>query len=208
MPRVKSEDTAYVIKITLTGSKPPIWRRLCVPGEITLDRLHDVIQIIMGWQECHLHCFEIGGQRYTEAPEDVSTDGQEEGDFRLCDLVPRAKTKFSYEYDFGDRWQHTLIVDAIDAVPTGHRACVGCLDGKRSCPPEDVGGLDRYYEFLAALDDPQHPEHEGYQEWCGGHFDPKAFDIDEVNLELGKYVWWSRPRRLSQALLTRGFSDL
>ena len=200
MAHAKSVETAYVIKITLTGNKPPIWRRFCVPGEITLDRLHDVIQIVMGWQESHLHCFKIGGQGYTEAPEDVSVDGREEGNFRLCDVVPRVRTEFSYEYDFGDGWRHALIVNTIDAVPAGHRACLGCLDGKRSCPPEDVGGIDGYDEFLAALDDQKHPEHETYREWCGGHFDPSAFDVNEVNLELAKYARWSRPRLVAQEL--------
>lgn len=197
MARGKSGQTAYIIKITLLGSKPPIWRCFCVPGQTTLDRLHDVIQIVMGWQESHLHCFEIDGQRYSEAPEDMDTDGQEEGNFRLCDLVPRAKTKFSYEYDFGDGWQHTLIVDSIETVPPGHRVRVTCLAGEGSCPPEDVGGPDGYKEFLAALDNPKHPEHESYREWCGGGFDRTAYDLDAVNFELAKYTRWSRPRHLS-----------
>lgn len=167
MARTKSEQTAYVIKVTLNGSKPPIWRRFCVPGEISLDRLHDVIQIVMGWQEKHLHFFEIAGRRYTEAPENAATDGQEEGNFKLCDLIPRANGKLSYEYDFGDGWYHALAVEVIAPVPKGHHACIACMDGKRSCPPEDVGGVDEYQEFLAALKDREHPEHRSYREWSG-----------------------------------------
>jgi len=207
MVRAKPGQTAYVIKIMLSRSKPSIWRRFCVPGEISLDRLHDVIQIVMGWQEKHLHCFEVAGQRYTEAPENAATDGQEEGNFKLCDLIPRANGKLSYEYDFGDGWYHTLVVEGIAPVPKGHYACIACMDGKRSCPPEDVGGIDGYHEFLVALADRDHPEHESYQEWSGGKFDPKAFDLDAVNLELAKYARWSRPRPVAQELQVRGFTD-
>lgn len=205
MKRDTTKQTAYIIKISLVGAKPAIWRRFCVPGEITLDRLHDVIQIVMGWHECHLHRFEIDGKRYSEAPEDAEVEGTEEGSFRLWDLVPRTKTKFLYEYDFGDGWTHELTVEQIDDVPKGHHACIGCMDGKRSCPPEDVGGVDGYAEFLAALKNPQHTEHEGYLEWCGGEFDPNAFDLDAVNLELARYARWSRPRQLPQDLQVRTF---
>ncbi len=195
-----SPGAAYVIKISLLDTKPSIWRRFCVPGGITLDRLHDVIQIVMGWQECHLHCFEIDGQRYTESPEDPEVDGQEEAGFKLSDLVSRAKAKFAYKYDFGDGWRHELAVESIGQVPKGHRACIGCMDGKRSCPPEDVGGIDGYAEFLAALCDPNHSEHDSYKEWCGAGFDPKAFDSELTNVELGKYARWSRPRQVDQQL--------
>ncbi len=203
MKRDGSKQTAYVTKISLAGAKPAIWRRFCVPGEISLDRLHDVIQIVMGWHECHMHRFEIDGKRYTEAPEDMELEGTEESEFRLCDLVLRVKTKFVYEYDFGDGWTHELAVEQIDEVPKGHRACIGCMDGKRACPPEDVGGVDGYAEFLTALKNPKHPEHEHYLDWCGGEFDPNAFDPDAVNLELARYSRWSRPRRLSQELSVR-----
>ncbi|MBN1488712.1 MAG: plasmid pRiA4b ORF-3 family protein [Phycisphaerae bacterium] len=200
MTRGNSTQAVYVIKIVLRESKPAIWRRFRVPGAISLDRLHDVIQIVMGWQEKHLHCFEIGDQRYTEAPEDCDTEGIEEAHFTLDDLVSSAKTKFAYQYDFGDSWWHTLKVERVTPVPRGHCAYVACMDGKRSCPPEDVGGIDGYSEFLNAMKDRTHPEHESYQEWHGSAFDPKAFDADAVNLELAKYVRWTRPRAIAQEL--------
>jgi len=200
MAKRKPQKTAYQIKMALSGIKPPIWRRFSVPGEITLDRLHDVIQIVMGWEEMHLHCFEINGQRYTEAPEDADLDGVEEGRHRLCDLIKRPKAKFTYEYDFGDGWHHTLVIEKITPVPKDHEARIVCLHGRRSCPPEDVGGIWGYGEFLAALANPEHAEHTEYLEWCGGEFDPDAFDEDTVNLELLKYARWSRPRVLSDAL--------
>ena len=208
MPQPIPRDTAYSLKITMDGIKPRIWRTFCVPGEITLDRLHDVIQIVMGWRDCHLHCFHIAGQRYTEKPEDQAIDGLEESGFRLCDLIPRAKTKFEYEYDFGDDWRHTLVVDDIQRVPDKHHACVACFDGKRSCPPEDVGGVSRYEEFLAAIRNPKHEEHDRYLEWVGGTFDPEHFDIRAISLELLKYTRWARPRVHQQDLLVGGLSDM
>lgn len=208
MAHSDSRQTAYMLKITLDGIKPRIWRTFSVPGEITLDRLHDVIQIVMGWQESHLHCFHIAGQRYTEDSEDQDMDGLDEGAFRLCDLVPRAKTKLKYEYDFGDSWHHTLVVDYIQKVPEKHRACVACMEGKRSCPPEDVGGTDGYEEFLQAIRNPRHEEYDRYLEWVGGKFDPELFDRRAVNLELLKYARSARPRIHQQELLVGGLSDM
>ena len=202
MSKKDEAKTAYVIKITLLGSKPPIWRRFCVRGDITLDRLHDVIQIVMGWEESHLHRFEINGRRFSEKPEEEA-DGAEEGGFVLSELLRKARTKFLYEYDFGDGWGHELLVESINEVPEGHRACIGCIEGKRACPPEDVGGIDGYAEYLAALKDPKHPEHKSYQDWRGS-FDPLEFDIDVVNFELAKYCRWSRPRSVSQELFAGG----
>lgn len=193
-----SHELAYFMKIRLTGSKPSIWRAFCVPGEISLDRLHDVIQIVMGWLDCHYHTFEIGGRKYSESFAGDALDAIEEDGLRLCDLVSKPSSKFSYEYDFGDRWWHELVVESIEPVPKGHRACISCLDGKGCCPPEDVGGINGYAEFLAALRDTKHPEHENYKEWAGGSFDPKAFDLSAINLELLSYVRWSRPRKLVQ----------
>lgn len=202
---MKSESatkTAYIIKIALVGSKPSIWRRFCVPGEITLDRLHDVIQIVMGWEEYHLHRFEINGRRFTENPEE-DAEGEEESGFFLSELVQQRRTKFLYAYDFGDGWHHELVVESIDEVPEGHLACIICMDGKRACPPEDAGGIDGYAEYLAALKDPKHPEHKSYRDWSGP-FDPSEFDLDAVNLELAKYCRWARPRSVSQEIFAHG----
>ena len=185
--------TAYELRITLLDTKPPVWRRFAVPGEITLDRLHDVIQIVLGWQDRHLHAFDIDGKRFTEGPEEKE-DGQAEKGHRLCDLVTRAKAKFAYEYDFGDDWQHTVVVERITKVPEGHEAILGCLGGKRRCPPEDVGGTGGYDDFLNTIADRKHPIHKELLRWCGGKFDPDEFDDDAVNLELLKYIRWSRPR--------------
>jgi len=129
MASSRSQQKAYVIKITLVGSKPSIWRRFCVPGEISLDRLHDIIQIVMGWQETHLHRFEIEGRRYAEELEDAGVDGHLEAEIQLCDLIVAEKAKLIYEYDFGDGWCHELQVERIDEIPKGHCLRVTGLDG-------------------------------------------------------------------------------
>ena len=186
-------DLSYQLKITLLDTKPPVWRRVVVPGEITLDRLHDVIQIVMGWDDYHLHLFKIDGQSYSESPEE-EFEGKKEWTYRLCDLVKTAPSSFGYEYDFGDNWHHRVDVEQISKVPEGYKAVTKCLEGKRHCPPEDVGGTSGYAGFLQVIKDPKHPEHKQLLKWAGGSFDPKQFDVDAVNLELLKYARWSRPR--------------
>lgn len=150
-----------------------------------------------------MHCFKINGCTYTEAPEDPEIDGEEESDFKLADLLPRASMTFTYDYDFGDGWHHSLAIESVTEVPNERRAYLGCLDGKRSCPPEDVGGIEGFQEFLKAIREPKHPEHESFREWWGGQFDAAAFDLEAVNSELAKYARWTRPRGVSQDLMVR-----
>lgn len=185
-----TEAPIYQIKVTLNGSKPPIWRRILVPGDVTLAQLHRILQVVMGWYDCHLHQF-IVGQVYYGVP-DPDYDGflemRDESRVTLSQIAPREKLRFRYEYDFGDSWEHLLVVEKIRPPAPDQRYPV-CLAGQRACPPEDVGGIWGYYEFLAALQDPQHPEHDSYREWIGGEFDPEAFDLDAVNAALGALRW-------------------
>jgi len=183
----------YVLRITLEGISPTIWRRFVVPANIPLDRLHDVIQIVMGWQDSHLHEFIIGQSKYSERPESPE-DGQPEGLFRLQDRVKRKGQAFEYHYDFADSWMHQVEVEETSYQPGPHEGSIECLDGKRACPPEDVGGAPGYHEFCKALTDSSHPESEELKEWSGGGFDPEKFFPKEVNLELLKYLRWSRTR--------------
>lgn len=173
---------SYRLKVTLQGSKPPIWRRLEVAGSTTLARLHEIIQVSMGWTNSHLHQFEVGGESFSD-PEFELDDARSERGTRLNQVASAPKDRFMYEYDFGDGWQHVILVEQIGPPAPG----VGyprCVTGKRACPPEDVGGIWGYAEFLDALRDPEHPEHETMVEWSGGDFDPEAFDVDAVNAAL------------------------
>lgn len=177
-----SKASIYQLKITLEGSKPPIWRRLLVPGGVTLEHLHYIIQVAMGWTNSHLHQF-IVGQTYYGEPSPVYEgfiEMQDEQRVRLNQAASREGVKFRYEYDFGDSWTHTLLVEKIIEPESGQQYPV-CIKGKRACPPEDVGGVWGYEMFLEAISDPEHSEHEMYLEWIGGEFDPEAFDLEETN---------------------------
>lgn len=183
----------YLLKIQLLDIEPSIWRRFVVPASITLDRLHDVVQIVMGWTDSHLHEFTIGNKRYTEYPESKE-DGLACGRYRLGDLIKQKGRTFRYLYDFGDSWEHELVLEENRYFNPELRTELACLDGQRACPPEDVGGVPGYFEFLNALKDPNHEEHESYTEWSGGNFDSERFDPESINWELMKYLRWSRDR--------------
>src|SRR6266508_3874429 len=151
--------TVYQIKVTLIGSKPPIWRRILVADTTTLHRLHTILQTIMGWDDYHLHMFTINKQIYGEPEDDEFGDLgiKSEARFELDQVVGRAGAKFRYGYDFGDSWEHELIVEKILPAEKGVHFPL-CGAGKRACPPEDVGGVWGYQEFLEAIADPGHSE--------------------------------------------------
>ena len=186
----------HLLKIHLLDIEPAVWRRFVVPASITLDRLHDVIQIVMGWTDSHLHEFTIGNKRYTEYPESKE-DGLPCGRYRLGDLIKQKGRTFQYLYDFGDGWEHELVLEESRYFNPELRTELACLDGQRACPPEDVGGVPGYFEFLNALKDPNHEEHESYMEWSGGSFDRERFDPKSINWELMKHIRWSRDRHES-----------
>lgn len=181
MPEKHAADQAiYQLKVTLKDITPPIWRRLEVPSEITLYRLHQVLQIAFGWWDAHLHQFIAHGAYYGEPDPELEMDVVSERSTRLHSIARKVKDRFIYEYDFGDSWEHDLVLEAILTPEPGVKY-PRCLAGKRHRPPEDVGGPRGYQEFLAAIRDQDHPEHEEYLEWAGGSFDPEAFDLAEVN---------------------------
>ncbi|MFH0959121.1 MAG: plasmid pRiA4b ORF-3 family protein [Pseudomonadota bacterium] len=183
----------YLLKIQLLDIEPKIWRRFLVPANITLDRLHDVIQIVMGWTNSHLHEFTIGKKRYTEFRESKE-DGLECGRYRLVDLIKQKNRTFRYLYDFGDGWEHELTIEENNYFNPERGIELTCLEGERACPPEDVGGVPGYVEFCKILKDPHNEEYETYMEWSGGDYDSERFDVDPINLELMKYRCWSRDR--------------
>ncbi len=176
----------YQLKITLRGSKPPIWRRLQVRGNTPLATLHAIFQIVMGWTNSHLHQFIIHGVEYGIRDPEYDMDLEDETRVRLEELISAEKEKFIYEYDFGDSWKHEILVEKIVPIEAGVQLPI-CLQGKRACPPEDCGGIWGYAEFLEAIEDVNHPEHDDMLEWIGGEFDPEEFDVDSINTDL-KYI--------------------
>ncbi len=175
----------YQIKVTLDDTHPPVWRRILVPGNTTLLKLHDILQIVMGWEDYHLHMFNFEGLIYGDPADDEYGDlgTLDEVAYKLNRIIHREGQRFKYEYDFGDSWDHTLLVEKILPPQEGLRYPL-CLKGKRACPPEDVGGVWGYENFLEAIRDPNRDEHEEYLTWIGGEFDPEAFDLEEVNTRL------------------------
>ncbi|AOU98295.1 hypothetical protein BI364_10275 [Acidihalobacter yilgarnensis] len=176
------------LRIELEHSQPLIWRTVVVPSNITLVKLHSVIQAAMGWWGGHLHEFVIDhchyGQVFDEAPFlGMEPELVDERRKKLINLLGR-KRQFEYLYDFGDNWWHKLRVEGVLPLTTTPRPQILCLAGEMACPPEDVGGLVGYFEFLAAATNPLHEEHEAMIEWCGGHFDPTDFDITLTNQRL------------------------
>jgi len=179
----RGPTSVHQLKITLTGIRPPIWRRLQVSSSMNLRRLHDVIQAAMGWTQSHLYQFEVGDMEYGEPDEEFGLPIRSAKATPLRKVAPEPGAVFSYEYDFGDSWQHHIEVEKVLPLEPGVRY-PRCLAGKRACPPEDVGGIFGYEEFLQAIRDPKHPEHESMLEWVGGAFDPEAFDLRAVNEQL------------------------
>ncbi len=175
----KAISIVYQIKVTLQGIKPPIWRRVLVPADITLAQLHFVLLRVMGWQGGHLHMFEVDGQCYGE-PEGEFDEVLSEARVKLNKVLCAEKESMIYEYDFGDSWRHKIVLEKI--LPASEGVYVpGCLAGARACPPEDCGGPYGYADLLVALVDPKHEEHENMRDWLGDDFDPDEFDVEEVN---------------------------
>ncbi len=177
----------YQLKVTLRYTKPPIWRRLLVPAGLTLEVLHDVLQLAMGWTDSHLHEFRVGQQPYgIPDPEDQLTGLPTVGDERrvhLFTVLGKAGAKATYTYDFGDCWEHAIAVEKV-LPPEPGVAYPICVGGKRQCPPEDCGSIPGYYNLLEVIRDPTHEEHEDMMDWLGGEYDPDAFSVDDVNRRL------------------------
>jgi len=172
----------YKLEIWLLDIKPRIWRTFAVPGNIKLPELHEVIQAVMGWENSHLHQFKFGDIYYSDPyPDfDMYDDTLDERKVKLTDLVSKPRQRFIYEYDFGDGWKHMVKVVSVGSAEKGAKYPV-CLAGERACPPEDCGGPWGYEDFLEAIRNPDHEEHEEMLEWIGDNFDPEAFDVKMVN---------------------------
>jgi hypothetical protein len=191
---MEARPSGFQIKVTLEGIRPPIWRRLVVNGDATLTQLHDVLQVAMGWQNCHLHGFRIGDARYGPADHGGLDPGEiDESKVRVAEALTTHE-QGTYEYDFGDSWEHQLVVEEA-GVPITPRSVATCTAGKRSCPPEDCGGIWGYANLLEALADPTHEEHEELTDWIGEDFDPERFDIVAVNARLQRIPFTSRRGR-------------
>ncbi len=169
------------LKITLKGSKPPIWRRLLIPAAMRLDQLHCILQVAMGWEGGHLHAFDIGGRSFGDPHE--ADDVSNEARMTPGGVWRSGVRRFTYTYDFGDDWEHAIDIEGVEKPATGQQY-PACTSGKRNCPPEDCGGIYGYMESLSVIADPAHPNYENTIELFGEDFDPEAFSVDELNARL------------------------
>lgn len=170
-PRPAATSTIHTIKVTLADIQPEIWRRLQVPSATTLTVLHQIIQDAFGWENYHMWEFTAAKSK------------------TLAQVALYEGNLLGYTYDFGDSWEHRILVEAV-ASPEPGIAYPRCLDGQRACPPEDCGGIWGYDDLLQILADPTHDEHEERLEWLGldsaDQFDPAAFDLAKVNTALSR----------------------
>jgi hypothetical protein len=171
------------IKVSLSDVDPPIWRRLLVASSTDLAELHQIIQLAMGWTNSHPHQFTAGHQQFGIPDIEFGDSTIPERGKRIGSLLKREAQWIIYEYDFSDSWEHRITLEKI--LPyRPEEAGPQCSDGRRGCPPEDVGGAWGYQEFLEAYCDRGHPDHQEKVDWIGRSYDPERFDIDDVNRKL------------------------
>jgi hypothetical protein len=183
-----ADDHVVTFRVTLLGTEPSVWRRLEVPSSLALDRLHEILVTAMGWFDYHLHAFEINGRRYGVPDDSFGFDDTlPESEIVLADLVGVGVDRFIYEYDFGDGWQHEIVIESL-GEPASDANYPRCVAGDRACPPEDCGGIPGFAEFVEAMADPRHPEHEALRDWYGGDFDPASFSAEQTSLLL-RMLW-------------------
>lgn len=184
---IPAAERLYQFKITLLESTPAIWRRIQVKN-CTLDKLHERIQTAMGWTNSHLHQFKIDGELYgdPELLDDGFIDFEcvDSTVTKISEIVPQNGSRFAfrYEYDFGDSWHHEVLFEGCLRAEKGVRYPI-CVEGERSCPPEDVGGVGGYAEFLEVIADPTDEDHDRLQEWAGP-FDAEAFDSEKATKKM------------------------
>ncbi len=178
----------YQLKITIDKITPPIWRTITVPKTFSLNKLHHIIQIAFGWWNYHLYQF--GEWEHKIGDPILWDDGETTWDkkVKIKDVLKAVGDKLPYEYDMGDGWKHTVVLEKIEV---GGLKGARCLDGARAAPPEDCGGIHGYQELIHHL---HHPEKDGYielLEWLEDNYDSERFDIEDVNTELrglAKYI--------------------
>jgi hypothetical protein len=174
----------HAIKVTLLGTSPPVWRRILVDRDMTLRNLHLTLQTVMGWENLHLHRFVLPKVKgFNHLPHGSGTTIRNESRAILGDLVGRAGARLLYEYDFGDGWQHELLLEEVLLGDESFRQI--CVAGERCCPPEDCGGPQGFAELLEAMVDANHPDHEDVCAWLGD-FAPESFSKEEINRRLGR----------------------
>lgn len=193
---MKPPPPIHQLTITLLAIEPSIWRRLQVPASIKLCCLHSAIQVVMGWKDTHLHNFRRDGKCWGVPIYDEFDESNliAETKTQLAELLKAEGDSLTYVYDFGDNWEHEVILEKIIPTNAPLKRPI-CLDGARRCPPEDVGGVLGYERFLELIFDPTCDDYADIVGWAGGHFHGEEFDLEAVNEKLGRMQCSVRHRR-------------
>lgn len=212
--KAKTQLCVYELRITLGDIRPPIWPLVQVPDTLPLSRVHDAIQTVIGWTDSHLHRFKKDGKN-RGVPEEDEGDGAETIDDSRTTIgavltTPGDSMLYVYVYDYGDNRRHDVTLEKI--LPALGMVRPVCLAGERHCPPEDVGGVPGYAEFLEVIFEPGHEEYEPYVRWAGepsplnrsvGRFQPEEFNIMAVNDALSRMRWPSASTWNDRPVLSR-----
>lgn len=190
------QNHVVTLHVEIDGIRPAIWRRIAVDSDITLRALHHVLQAAFGWTDSHLHEYVVEGLTYgmldnihvLEGADDFGHQIFDERKAKLKDVV-RVGQQITYQYDFGDSWMHIITVEKIEPRPE-KMGSAWIIDGERARPPEDVGGIAGYEDFLATIKRrPKSQEARDLLNWVGGSFDPEAFDVRMANAALLRMAW-------------------
>ena len=189
----------FVLRVALADIRPEIWRRVRLPVDATFGQLHRLLQLVFGWYDGHLHLFEVDGQTIGPTGGDLGFDAGDgdidEDELRLCDAMEPGSS-FVYLYDFGDNWEHRIVVEGTEGLAASTDIVTGepmgpfaLLAGKRAGPPEDCGGWPGYADILAARKDERHPRRAELADWLPVGFDPDHFDVYTINQAVHRHPW-------------------
>jgi|SRR5665213_313861 len=196
MTRTKVDPKSiYQLKVTLKDINPPIWRRILVSPSTSLFQLHDILQLAMGWMDSHLHEFTKDETHYQPPEEDAESEYVNSKTALLGRVLTAPGDKMEYLYDFGDGWEHEIILEQVRTTEPG-RKYPYCADGERACPPEDCGSIPGYQDLVEAMGSPKHPDRKKFIEWLEGTYDPEEFDLALVNSDLEdiENAWYRIPK--------------
>lgn len=181
--------TVYTLRVQLDEVEPDVWRRIKIPGELSMRGLHEVLQWTFGWAQCHLYEFRLGDKTVGLSDDEFGNVDVVDETVSVRETLPDEGESFEYLYDFGDGWTHVITVESAEE---GSLTTPECVEGENAAPPEDVGGAWGYQEFLEAFNDPDHPEHERWSTWIGGEWDEHEFDRELHNQVLEDTNWDKR----------------
>jgi|GEM_PF-1577117 len=195
----QNASSLYQFRVSLCDSEPEIWRRIIVAGDANLGFLHAVLQVAMGWSNSHLHQFDDGENRYADPQNDEDDFFDDEDDesvdefsVRLSDVLHTAGNELGYLYDFGDSWEHIIVLEKIMKEHPQYLGHSVCIDGGRACPPDDCGGMGGYKDLCEIIKSPKNDGYDEMMDWLGGKFNPGKFDLKKTNKCLQK-IRWKKP---------------